>query len=115
MYLHFGFCEDIALKITFATESEGNPIGTLYMYFPYIPENLDDFFSTRLSSFGLDTVLILVSMSPGLIVITLMFVFQSSILKASVTASKAYLVAEYTPIKGREINPETELIFTIRP
>jgi hypothetical protein len=53
MYLHFGFCEDIALKIAFATESDGNPLGTLYKYFIYISENLDDVFLTRLSSFVL--------------------------------------------------------------
>ena len=52
--------------------------------------------------------------SPGLMVITLTFVFQSSIVKASVVASKAYLLAEYIPIKGRDINPDTELTFTIR-
>jgi len=46
-YLVLGFGEDIAFKMIFATEADGNPFGTLYMYFLYISENLDDFFSIR--------------------------------------------------------------------
>jgi hypothetical protein len=71
MYLVLGLGEDIAFKMISATESDGNPFGTLYIYFLYILENLDDFFSIRLSSFGFDTVLIFVLTKPGLIVITL--------------------------------------------
>gem|GEM_PF-4873461 len=93
MYLVFGFCEDIASNIAVATEPGGNPFGTLYRYFLYISENLD-LFAIRLSIFGFDIVLILVSTSQGLTVTTLMFVFHSSILKASVIASTAYFVAE---------------------
>jgi hypothetical protein len=65
MYLVLGFCKDITFKMTFATESGGSPNGTLYIYFLYISENLDDFFSIRLSSFGFDTVLMPVLTKPG--------------------------------------------------
>src|SRR5215469_1736158 len=45
----------------------------------------------------------LVSITPGLIVITLRFVFQSSILRASDTASNACFDAEYAPIRGSDM------------
>src|SRR5215469_6594522 len=57
----------------------------------------------------------LVSRTPGLIVITLIFVFQSSILRASDIASNACFDAEYAPIRGSDINPAIELTFTILP
>jgi hypothetical protein len=105
MYLYFGFVEETASTITFATELAGNPCGTLYKYFLYASENLEDFFIKE-SVFGLDTVMILVSIKPGLILITRMFVFHSSILRASNIASNANFVAEYAPINGSYINHE---------
>ena len=94
-YIVFGFCGEIASNLAFTIVFGDNPFGTLYKYFPYNSENLDYLFSIKLSIFGFDIVLILVFISPGLIVITLMFISHSSILNVSVIASiDAYSVAE---------------------
>lgn len=94
MYLYFGFVEETASTITFATELADNPCGTLYKYFLYASENLRLFLSKSQSL----VKIILVSIKLGLILITRMLVFSNSILRASDIASNANFVAEYAPI-----------------